>query len=120
MSGSALHDVKPSFLSTSLNLSCHLTPLDLRPYNALYMRSRCSASALNSGPALIQTFSDVNASRYALPMSVPHTFNPLSSAKKRRIHNPCKDTTLEYTLPSGISVRCPSATSLALCLPSCL
>src|SRR5687768_17441384 len=101
MSGQDLHGVKPSFLSMSLNLSCHLAPLDLRPYNALYMRSRCSTSAPNSGPALIQTFSDVNASRYALPISVPHTFSPLSAARKRRIHSPCKDTPLEYMLSSG-------------------
>jgi hypothetical protein len=43
-----------------------------------------------------------------------------SSERKVTIRSPRRDTTPEYTLSRGISVRWPSATIHALCLPSCL
>ena len=119
MSGSTLHGVKPILSRILANFSCHLSPLDLKPYNALLITSVWPSLSPNSGPAMICTFSWVFASKYAFPISVAHSFRSFSSAKKRTILKPLKDTTPEYTLVNGISVLCPSATNLALCLPSC-
>jgi hypothetical protein len=42
MSGSALQGKKPSYLTQSVNLSCHLAPLLLNPYKASQNRGPLS------------------------------------------------------------------------------
>ena len=80
---------------------------DRRPYRALYMIRRWPSNGPNSGPAQIHTFSSVLASRYAFPISVAYASIPLSSARKMHMRSPRRETTPEYTLSSGTSVRCP-------------
>ena len=60
------------------------------------------------------TSSVVLASRYAFPMSVAHVSNPLSSARNSTNRKPRRETTPEYTLSNGVSVKCPFATHLVL------
>jgi hypothetical protein len=77
------------------NFFDHLNPLDRKPYNALKMTRVCPSSSPNSGPAMMNTFSDVSALRYALPMLVAHVSRPLSSARNVTVRRLFKETTPE-------------------------
>jgi hypothetical protein len=97
MSGFALHGKNLSSLIQSANLLCHVAPLLHKPYKASYVRFK---------------------------VVIPYVCCPklqfFNSAKNKTSLNPCKLTAPEYTKSCGILLRCPSGTSLALCLPSYL
>ena len=59
-------------------------------------------------------FSFVVASRYALPISAPHTSILFSLARHMTNLKDLMETTPEYILSTGSGVRCQPATSLAL------
>jgi hypothetical protein len=109
-----LHGLKSMSRNVSAKRSCHLSPDVLSPYRALLINSTHPSSSLNSGPAIMNTFSFVKDSKYALPTSAPYVVNPFNSPAKIVNLRLLRDTTLEYTLSSGTSVRCPPATNLAL------
>jgi hypothetical protein len=95
MHGSARDGKNPMSRRHNENFSDPLNPLDRKPYNALKMTRVCPSSSPNSGPAIMNPFSDVSASRYALPMSVAHVLRPLSSARNITVHKLFKETTPE-------------------------
>ena len=55
----------------------------------------------------------------AFQISVLHTWSIFNSAMNRRSLLPQSDTTPNETLLTGMSVRRPSTTNLAICLPWC-
>ena len=129
--GSALEGEKPMSNMMSWIFWDHLRPELLSTNNALYITNICPSSSSNSGPAKMYSLSLVFASKYALPISVPHHHPPphphpsqtsrmFISAKNMTNLRDLIDTTPEYILSIGSGVRCPPATNLALCLPSCL
>jgi hypothetical protein len=75
---------------------------------------------------MIHTFSDVKDSRYALPMSVAQP--GLKVVELSKEDKEPKASESDYSRVNDVnrdvcevkSVRCPSATSKALCIPSCL
>ena len=97
-----------------------LRPKLLSPYSALYIINICPSSSSNSGPATMYSFSLVFASKYAFPISAPQTSRLFSLAKNMTNLRDLIETTQEYILSIESGVRCPAATNLALCLPSCL
>ena len=72
------------------------------------MISRCPAKGPNLGPALMQTFSDVFAHKYALLISVPHASIPFNSPRKMHALRPFKETTPEYTAVSYTHLTLPT------------
>ena len=88
------------------------------PCKAFIMIKLFPSKVSNSGPASMHTFSFVNNSRQALPISVTYDSRPFSYARKRTKLIPLRDVTAEQALDSGTSVTCPSVTNLVLCLPS--
>ena len=58
--------------------SAHLLPDDLSPYRAFRKLRIYPSSSWNSGPATMKSFSSVNASRYAFPISAHHSSRLLS------------------------------------------
>ena len=118
--GSAYEGEKPMSNMMSWIFWDHLRPELLSPYSALYITNICPSSSSNSGPATMYSFSLVFASKYALPISAPQTSRLFSLAKNMTNLRDLIETMPEYILSIGSGVRCPPATNLALCLPSCL
>ena len=98
--------------------SVHLLPDDLSPYRAFRKIRIYPSSSWNSGPATMWSFSSVNASRYAFLISAPHSSRLLSLPRNITNLRFLIETTPEYIFSMGSGVRWPSATNLALCLPS--
>jgi hypothetical protein len=95
MHGSVRDAKNPMSRRHNEHLSDHLNPLDRKPYNALKMTRVCPSSSPNSGSAMMNTFSDVSASRYVLPMPVAHVLRPLNSARNITVRKLFKETAPE-------------------------
>ena len=66
--GSALKSEKPMSNMMSLIFCDHHRPGIFSSYSALYITSICPSSSSESGPATINSFSLVFASKYTLPI----------------------------------------------------
>ena len=118
MQGSALEGRNFMSLNIPWMTSAHLLPDDFSPYRAFSKIRIYPSSSWNSGPATMMSFSSVNASSYSFPISAPHSSRLLSLPRNITSLRFLSETTPEYMFSIASGVRWPSATYLALCLPS--
>ena len=110
----------PSICMTSENLLWHLWSLEQSPWGALSTTNQWPFSDPNLGPTGMLTFSVVLASRWILEMSVLDMGVSFNSTRNLQRQKSWDETTPEWILSTGMSVKCPTAAILTQCLPSCL
>jgi hypothetical protein len=89
-------------------------PSDFKPYRALTMSARFTASSPNPGSSTVQTFSVSGAVSYEFSISAILTSNSFKYAKISATLTDYLDTTLVQVIACGVSVLCPPATKLTL------